>query len=844
MEPGPGGRAEPARGRHGDVDNTIGGGVFFNAVVQGRDITLHLPPQVTPALSGLPPASPVFTGRERVVEELLRSLTPSDRSPRGPVAVVTGLAGIGKTELAVHTATRATRERGLFPGGVLFVDLAGYDGERGPTPERALTGLLLALGIPAEHVPDGVQDLSRLYRSALAALADQGRPVLVVIDNVATADQARPLLPSDGATAALVTSRHTPDLDARLHELPELDQDASVELLDQVLRHRRGDTDTRVRDEPGHAATTARLCAGLALALRIVAALLADSPTRPLSSLVATLRDEHTRLDRLRREDRAVRAAFDLSYRRLDEAHARLFRLLPVNPGPDLSTEAAAHLADAAADRYAVEELLHDLARAHLVEPGTTPGRWRLHDLVRLYAADRGLSRAEDDHRDEARARLLRHYQAATAAAETHLSDSPFPVSPHFADRHEALAWIDAERPNLVAAATTTGAFATSAAIAFTSPGKGAFVRPTTLGQLPGNALFRCLHHLRHFADLMDISRAALATSRSAGDRLAEVLALNDLGVTLREVRRFEASIDACTRSLALCRELDDGYNEAVVSANLAGSLAASRRPGKALKALARSERIFARVGDRRAGGLVLSGKGLVLHHMRRFTEAAEAQERAVAVFTELADRNSEGMALNNLALSLRELGRLDDSADACTHAVAAFTEAGNRHGTATARGNLGNTLARGRKYRKALGACKRSLAAFRELGDEHAEAETLDNLGIVLGELGRLKASVDAHARACAVFAATGERHAEGIALNNLGSALTEVRRFDEAIDAYTRSVAAFAETGDRGNELDTMKNLDLALRRRGGTPVPAASPGTGGTWLRRLLGRGSAKP
>ncbi|MFD3622421.1 tetratricopeptide repeat protein, partial [Streptomyces sp. NPDC058676] len=185
-------------------------------------------------------------------------------------------------------------------------------------------------------------------------------------------------------------------------------------------------------DDPEAAAAIARLCAGLPLALCIAAALLADAPTRPLASLAQDLAAGHSRLDELSREERAVRANFDLSYQHLDYAHARLFRLLPLNPGPDLSTEAATHLADV--EQRQVNRLLMDLARAHLIEHGHTWGRWRLHDLVRLYADQHGHTHAVTDQREAARTRLFTHYKTITEAANTRMETVPGAASPRFPD--------------------------------------------------------------------------------------------------------------------------------------------------------------------------------------------------------------------------------------------------------------------------------------------------------------------------------------------------------------------------------------------------------------------------
>ncbi|MEU8712809.1 tetratricopeptide repeat protein, partial [Streptomyces sp. NPDC048663] len=576
----------------GGTSNTITGGIFFHAVIQGRDITVQLPPAITPALSGLPAPTSAFTGRDRHVEQLLADLAPTTGSAGGQrtvlVSAVSGLAGIGKTELAVQAAAQALKQPGWFPGGVLFTDLAGYDPQRRLSPERALEGLLRALAIPGEHIPNGLEDRLRLYRSVLATYARESRRVLVIVDNASTTGQTAPLLPTDGTTAALVTSRHTLDgLDARLHDLDTLDEAASTALLDQALRHLRGAGDTRFADDAEAAATIARLCAGLPLALRIAAAILAAAPTRPAASLAAALRAEHTRLDKLTRPDRAVRAAFDLSYQHLNPDQARLFRMLPLNPGPDLSTDSAAHLTGV--DPEQAEALLQHLAEAHLIEPAVVWGRWRMHDLVRLYANEHGRNHATLDQRDSARTRLFTHYQDSTQAANTHLDIVPGPRAPQFSDRAAALQWLDAEHANLTATAAVGPALGHPATITFF-----AF------------SLARYLGYRRYFDDWITLTTSALAVFRERGARRGEGQALNNLGLALREVRRFEEAIDAHTQDLAICRELGDRHSESMALGNL----------------------------------------GLALQEVRRFEEAIDAHTQDLAICRELGDRHSESMAL------------------------------------------------------------------------------------------------------------------------------------------------------------------------------------------------------
>ncbi|GIH59439.1 hypothetical protein [Microbispora siamensis] len=358
-----------------------------------------------------------------------------------------GLGGAGKTELALQAAHLA-RERGWFPGGVLFTDLQDYadhpcrpeepdhaeqhgGDERpgrhdrsgqarrcGARPGEVLGELLRALGLAPERVPPGTQDRARLFATVLDAYAEQGRPILLVLDKASSAEQVRPLLPGTGRV--LITSRHTLDVGARILDLGMLAPGAAVELLARALRLALGDADTRVAREPAAAADIAGLCGGLPLAVRIVAALLAADPVRPLRAMAEDLEEAATRLDELSYEDRGVRAAFELSYRRLGAEEARMFRLMTAAAGPDLSTEIAAVAADR--EPRPARRLLEALHRAHLVERGGAYGRWRTHDLVRLYAGERARDQAGPDRHEEARDRLLDHCCSRARAAGAWLS--------------------------------------------------------------------------------------------------------------------------------------------------------------------------------------------------------------------------------------------------------------------------------------------------------------------------------------------------------------------------------------------------------------------------------------
>ena len=505
------------------------------------------------ALAQLPPEVTGFTGRDGELAVLAGLLDPAGVAGPVVVSAVAGLAGVGKTTLAV-AAGHAAQRRGWFGGGVLFIDLHGYD-EASVEPGQALDALLRALGVPAERIPPGTEVRAGLYRSVLAQVSE---PVLVVADNASSEAQVRPLLPGIGPHKVLVTSRHTlAGLDARLVDVTVLDDDAAVGLLDGALRAARP-SDDRVTADPGAAGRLTGVCGGLPLALQITAALLKADPALGVGELAGELSGEKGRLAALRYDDGggqggpSVAAAFELSFRRLDATSARVFRLLPVNPGPDISTAAAAVLADLPVT--GVRRVLAGLARAHLAEaaPGA-PGRWRMYDLLRLYAQRLSEQHADADGREQARDRLLGWCLDRAGAADGHLRALPGMAVPgELTGRDAALQWLDAERASLVAAVQMA---------ADTGRGQAALRLPLLLAEY--------LSWRRRFDDLIATTTLSLDAARRLGDRHGEGMALGNLGVALTEVRRFEEAITAHQDAAAIYRDTGDRHREGTALNNL-----------------------------------------------------------------------------------------------------------------------------------------------------------------------------------------------------------------------------------------------------------------------------------
>jgi tetratricopeptide (TPR) repeat protein len=600
------------------------------------------------ALDALPARAVGFTGREDELRSLLAALDPT--APGIPAAVlvaaVSGLGGIGKTSLAVEAGYGACAKR-WFPGGTLFVDLHGYD-EDPVTADQALQALLRALGVEPEHIPATADERAALYRSTLARRASECGPVLILADNASSSAQVRPLLPGDGARhRLLVTSRDVlPQLGARLVRLDQLAPEEAYELLDRALRI-ADPSDSRVVDDAESAAALAERCGHLPLALQIAAAQLVAERDRPVVELLAEFGAARDRLDHLDDGERSVRAAFDLSYRRLPPDQARVLRLLALAPGPDASDEVVAALVGEDAAPVAQ---LNALARAHLVERGSGRRRWRLHDLVRVYGAavvagDAGLA----EEGAAARERVLGFYWERAYAADRWLRWLPDELPPTlFADRREALGWLDGERAALVAAVQWTDAERFASAAVGLAGSLGAY-----------------LEWRRYFDDWISVGRAACEAARRVGDGRGEAGGWTSLGIALRETGRSAEAIDALTRGRDLCHDLGERNGEARAWTCLGNALYGAGRVEEAIDAHRRARDLYQDIGNRRDEGAAWNNLGIALRNAERVEEAIDAHTRACELYRAVGDRLREGMALGNLGIALRKAGQLEEAIEA-----------------------------------------------------------------------------------------------------------------------------------------------------------------------------------
>lgn len=649
-----------------------GGGGSFNfnvfgdssyGTVVGRNVAHHF--AVPQAVASLPPSPAGFTGRSADLARLLAALDPTATTDL-PVLVcsVSGLGGVGKTALALQAAHQA-RAKGWFTGGVLFVDLRGYD--EPVAAEQAVVALLNALGVDGRELPPEPSSLFALYRSLLARRPE---PVLLILDNASDPSQITPLLPGTGGHRVLVTSRdRLVELEARLVDLGPLGPDEAVAFLANALRLRHPD-DPRPAREPDALRELALLCGGLPLALSIAVALLARRPQRSVASLVQELSGPSGRFEA------TLPQVFDSSYQRLAPELARVFRLLALAPTPEIGTDAAAAMTGLPA-RETVR-LLEGLAVASLVVSarGSRLGdeRWRFHNLVRDYAAS--LTPLADEEGKVARSRALDFYAERSRAALDSLSDGTGRSHRGFDDREHALAWLDEERPNLVAAA----GWADDEQLA----------RPAVN---MGMSLVPYLIENGYFDDALAVSHTARLVAQRNGATGDEAYAWRNLGFVLSSLGRMAETVEAFARACELFQVADDLLGEAASWDDL----------------------------------------GIALHETGRMQEAIDAHTRARDLYAQKNDRFLEAGVWNNLGIALRDAGRLAEATDAFVRSGDVMQEYGNKAGEADVCNNLGITLHGTGRTQEAVEAFTKAIALRRDLGDSYGEANALRNLALAL---------------------------------------------------------------------------------------------------------------
>jgi DNA-binding SARP family transcriptional activator/predicted negative regulator of RcsB-dependent stress response len=726
----------------------------------------------------LPPDIDDFTGRQAAIAQV-QELLEGEQATAIVISAIAGKAGVGKTALAVRVAHQL---RPRFADGQLYVNLRGVEAQA-LDPADVLAGFLRALGVEGALVPSGLEERVRLYRSRLA-----GRRVLVVLDNAASEAQVRPLLPGSRGCAVLVTSRvRLSGLEAA-HPLTldVLAPDQAVELLAKLAGS------GRVTTEPEAAQLIVQLCGWLPLAVRIAGARLAGRPHWRLALLAERLGDERRRLDELTTGDLEVRASVALSYHGRAEQEQRLFRLLGLLVAPSFPAWVAGALLDTGLAE--AEELLERLVDAQLVEAAGQDQagqlRYRLHDLLRVYAGERLQS---EEPTAAQRASLERMFQAYLALAEQ--ADAllePSGVNHYGGDParglldHPAAAiveqvplrWLEAEHASLVAAVD-----------------QGCDAGLGEPGWRLATALVSFFGARARWDDWQHTHTVALAAARRMSDRDAEGRLLGSLADLYVARHRFDEASRCLEQSLVAFRETGNRRGELQ---SLAGLGAIDRRQGRFGDAVARLEQSlsgFRELGWRSGEAEVLFELGDTQREQGRLDAAVICLEESLRLMRAVGDRLWQAPILRSLGLAKSGQGRFGEAISCLEQSLALTRANGDQHGGAYVLQSLGE-VHRAQGCVEAAGTClEQGLTLARATGDRAAEAYVMYSLGEIRRQQGRLQEAAGCLEWSLAVFCEHGLRHWEARALNSQGRLLVAKGEQTAASTAWQSALAIFRE-------------------------------------------------
>jgi len=701
------------------------------------------------ATRSLPRDTASFTGRQA---ELARLLGAMDGLAAGSGVVgihaIDGMAGIGKTALAVHAAHRLA---GRFPDGQFFLPLHAHTpGQRPVEPTDALASLLLTAGVAAAAIPPGLEARSGRWRDQVA-----GKKILLVLDDAASHDQVQPLLPGTAGSLVLVTSRR------RLAALA----DAAQISLDTLAPGEAAILLARLAARPGLVAEDAavgeitRLCGYLPLAIGMLAGQLRNHPAWACERLAAELAAGQDKLAMMRAENLSVAAAFDLSYADLAPGPQRLFRRLGLVPGPGIDAYAAAALDATVPD--AARRHLEELYDQHmLTEPA--PGRYQLHDLLREHA--RALTAADDPaDSDAAVGRLLDYYLHTALAASQHITIQMTPIPPLPAARQpgsvpqlstpaQAAAWLESEHANLHAAvgyAAGCGRFQHAIAI------------PAVMADF--------LDARGHWDQAAALHQLAHTAARQAGDRAGQAGALTNLCAIQANTRNHRAAVASATQALALYREL----------------------------------------GDRAGQANALNNLGIVQRLSGDYQAAAASCRQALELFCELDHRFGQGDALQELGAVHSQTGNYAAAAEGLQHALTLYRDIGHRLGQAGALIQLGVVQMQTGDLTAAAERLQQALTLSRNIGYRLGQGEALYRLGTVQRLTGDYPAAAASHHEALDVFRDLGHRLREAVALNSLGELATRTANTPQAREHHTQALAIARDVGAAPDEACALEGL-----------------------------------
>ncbi|GAA2113857.1 AfsR/SARP family transcriptional regulator [Actinomadura alba] len=759
----------------------------------------------------LPRDIPNFTGRAAEMERLVNSLENGSFGNAGPIEVIDGMPGVGKTALAVHVAHQLADR---YPDGQLFLRLRGHDPNHEPLdPRDGLGGLLRLLGVARNRIPASLEGRAALWRSELA-----DRRAIIILDDAADQDQIRPFLPGTSGCLVLVTSRR------RLTDLEGVNS-VSLDVFPAedaaaLFRQAAGEDRAMGADDVG---SVVRLCGRLPLAIQLVANQLRHRPARNVADLATRLSRARLQLAEIRAGDRDVAAAFELSYRGLTDEVRQAFRRLGLHPGIDLTVQSAAALIGCTPDTC--ERILEELLDHHLIEEAVA-GRVRFHDLLRKYAAERALAEEPEHEAREAVHRLLDHYLYIADKADrvmyahlrrtqvdiVHVPDAP----PLLESVQEAQEWLKAERVNLVASAQYAADHQW----------------PSHAWQLP-QVLATFLERFGYWDDAVVTHEKALVVCRTTGMRECEAKALLELSLVRGHTGHFDLALSYSNDALAIYRSIGDHVGEAETLDQQARVCWYSGRFKAALSHAEAALEIFRSVGNPHGECQALIHKGVALWQAGMYLEAVTDFEEVITLNRDIGDRRvqaqvqnnigeialrlgdgrramrmfhdalvaiqdigwaqSEGVVLNNIGNAHQSLDEPDEALRFYREALKIYQATGDRRNTANVLNNIGATYVRDQRYAEGLIHHQKALGIAQVIADPFEESRALRGIGEVHRGSGQYSAALGHFRRALTLARDLADPYEEACCLEGLGDATLRIQGHDAAEPLWSEALAIF---------------------------------------------------
>jgi tetratricopeptide (TPR) repeat protein len=718
------------------------------------------------------------------------------------IQTIGGMAGVGKTALAVHAAHLLASS---FPDGQYFVSLHGHTpGQLPVEPMDALASLLLTAGVPPVQVPGTLEARTARWRDHVA-----DKRLLLVLDDAVGHDQLRPLLPGSGDSIVLVTSRrHLTALDdAVTISLDVLPADQAARLLIRLS----GRPD--LGPDLAAVAEVVRLCGYLPLAIGMLARQLYRHPSWTVADLTADLGQVRDRLEMMQAENLSVAAAFDLSYADLAADQQVLFRRLGLHPG--LETDAYAAAALMAEDLPHARRQLQELYDHYLLsEP--SHGRYRLHDLLGQHA--RALADTDPPaDRDQAAARLLDYYQYVAQLADAQLNRprhaaemSPAPppaAAPVLPDRDRAQAWLAAERENLLACIDEAVSSQLDRRVTGLTSAVAGYLRDD------GRWAYALTRHA-----------SAVAAAQRLGDLPAEAAATADLGVIRRLTGDYPEAAEAFGRALSIYRDLGDRLGEADVLYQLGTTQRLTGEYAGATKRLEAAMEIFRVLGSQAGQADALTELGSIRHMVGDYPGATEALRCALGIYTDMADRRGQAKALYHLGTQLQLAGDHSEAAVLLDGALSISRELGDRLGQARTlhmRGALRYSMG---NYASATADLEQALVRYAELSQRSGQANALCTLGIVRHLTGDYPQAAEALEESLRLSRSIRYPLGEANAHCILGMVETATQEYSSAAVSFGEAQRIYRGIGDRLGEANVLNELGDLHRRTGDYPAAAA--------------------